>query len=90
MNKRGLEVSGTMVAFVLALILLLVLIAIFVPGINKPFKKIMGLGESAASCKTGLFSGSKCADVCEVGYSALPGTNWSDCSPNQLCCEPNK
>jgi hypothetical protein len=89
MNKRGVEVSGTLIGFVLALILLLVLIAIFVPGINKPFKKILGISEGASSCQTGLFTGSKCFDTnCPANYRTLPGMNWSDCKTNQVCCEP--
>jgi hypothetical protein len=90
MNKRGVEVSGTLVAFVLALILLLVLIAIFVPGINKPFKKIMGIAEQADNCQTGLFSGRKCLATCESGKTIEVPGDWADCKKANLpyCCEP--
>ena len=86
MNKRGIEVSGTLIGFVLALILLLVLIAIFVPGINKPFKSIMGIGEQAAKCGKGLFGTTKCVEPasCPQGQT-LPG-NWSDCTEPKVCC----
>jgi len=94
-NKKGLEMAtGTIIAVVLGLIILVILIVFVQQQVTKGGKKFETLGAetniSADKCQS-IIKGTFCAANCDsaAGYEEKksPTGTWSDCGNNK-CCGP--
>ena len=99
MNKKGLEMAtGTIIAIVLGLIILVILIIFAQQQVTKSQKKLDTFGDqadiSADRCQS-IISGRFCSSACTGNYTEAPNPpagTWSDCGVGTLasksrCCE---
>ena len=100
MNKKGLEMAtGTIIAIVLGLIVLIILVIFIQSKVSESGKKI-GTLESEADyapdkCQS-LIKGTFCASQCDPNKyateaTAPTGKAWTDCEKMQgkpVCCVP--
>ncbi len=94
MRKRGLEMAtGTIIAIVLGLIILVILIIFAQQQVAKGGQKFEEIGkeaEYAADKCQSIIKGTFCAASCGEGYESFssPAGKWADCGQGKLAGKP--